>query len=61
MPDSTQAEIRRRVKGILRAFLTDDYQSEAYHMHQRYAKMRCQMIKQRTSTSLNRTGAPSCE
>ena len=45
MSDSTQSEISTRVKDFLRALFIDDWQSEAYHQHQKFYEIRYQTIK----------------
>ena len=57
--DSLQPEISIRVKRILRALFSDDWQPEAYHRHQNFAKRRHQIIKRQTNTLLHKTVAPA--
>ena len=56
---SAQSEISTRVKDILISLFVDDWKSEAYHQHQKYAERRHKTFKQQTKTLIDRTGAPS--
>ena len=57
--DRAQAEVSNRVKGILRAYCIEDWQSEPHYQHQNFAEGRYKHVKNMTNTVLNRTGAPA--
>ena len=57
--DSAKNEISNKVKDILRASNTNDWQSEPYHQNQNPAAWRYRTMKAWTNTIMNRTGAPA--
>ena len=59
MSDSTQSEIRTRVKDIMISLFIDEWQSESYHQRQPFSKRRHQTIKRQTSTLLDRMSTPA--
>ena len=56
--DSLQPEISIRVKRILRALFSDDWQPEAYHRHQNFSERRHQTIIRQTNNLLDRNSVP---
>ena len=57
--DRAKSEISNRVQDLLRALVIGEWQSEPHYQHQNYAERRIQIVKSKTNTILNRTGAPA--
>ena len=57
--DSAKNKFSHKVKDILKAYNTNDWQSEPYQQNQNPTEWRYRTIKARSNTIMNRTGAPA--
>ena len=57
--DSDHSYVSNRVKGTLRVLFINDWQSDSHYQHQNFSERRCQTVKRKTNTLLDRTGSPS--